>query len=371
MSYASKGNTVGPQPHSTMRFAGLLLLILMATAAVAQSASPDASPALPTDPAPLLQLAFESNGLHGSDLKPWHIRASWHILDVKRKVQEEGTWEEWWAGEKKHKVTVQSGDSITTSYSTDRGRFLTKTSDRIPATFTQVEHLITRPVPDQQLLALTKSTYSLEKQKDGLECVIQHAVGEDGKPLLTLDAFGNQRAQETRFCFRGGLPAIRSINLIGGQTVFNSLIRFQGQYLAQKIASLDAIGRETDINLDIVEAIDPVVEADFVPPPDAKLLPDVRKVSLASGVTQGMRISGEVPAYPIEARMNRIQGTVVIETTIGTDGRISDLRVIAGPQALQQAALQAVRTWRYRPYLLGGEPVSVETQINVVFQLGR
>jgi protein TonB len=65
----------------------------------------------------------------------------------------------------------------------------------------------------------------------------------------------------------------------------------------------------------------------------------------------------------------RVSGTVVLAATISKTGTIENLHVVSGPPVLQQAALDAVQTWLYRPYLLDGEPVEVETTINVVFTL--
>ena len=61
---------------------------------------------------------------------------------------------------------------------------------------------------------------------------------------------------------------------------------------------------------------------------------------------------------------------MVLQATISKQGTIEDLRVISGPAMLQQAAMDAVRQWRYRPYLLNNEPVEVETTVNVIFTLG-
>ncbi len=77
------------------------------------------------------------------------------------------------------------------------------------------------------------------------------------------------------------------------------------------------------------------------------------------------------PQYPAIAKAARIQGIVVLQATISQNGLIQNLRVISGPPMLQQAAMDAVRSWRYKPYLLNGEPVEVETTINVVFNLGE
>jgi protein TonB len=96
-----------------------------------------------------------------------------------------------------------------------------------------------------------------------------------------------------------------------------------------------------------------------------------RKVAISSGVMAGNKISGENPAYPAIAREARIQGTVVIAATISKIGSIENLRVVNGPPLLAAGAVSAVRTWRYKPYLLNGLPVEVETTINVVFNLGN
>jgi protein TonB len=76
------------------------------------------------------------------------------------------------------------------------------------------------------------------------------------------------------------------------------------------------------------------------------------------------------PDYPPLAKMARIEGTVRLEAIIGTDGRVQNLAVISGHPLLVNAALQAVSQWRYQPTLLNGEPVEVQTQIDVKFVLG-
>ena len=93
-----------------------------------------------------------------------------------------------------------------------------------------------------------------------------------------------------------------------------------------------------------------------------------------------LRVGGEVeaakitrmvrPIYPPIAQQARIQGIVVLSAIIGEDGRVQMLRYVSGPPLLVQAAMDAVRQWRYAPTLLNGHPVSVETTITVVFTLG-
>jgi TonB family protein len=95
-----------------------------------------------------------------------------------------------------------------------------------------------------------------------------------------------------------------------------------------------------------------------------------RKVEVPADVIAGMLLQKTDPVYPPVAMAARIQGTVVLQATISKAGSVDDLHVVTGQALLQDAALSAVRTWRYRPYLVNGEPVKVQTTINVVFSLG-
>jgi protein TonB len=90
-------------------------------------------------------------------------------------------------------------------------------------------------------------------------------------------------------------------------------------------------------------------------------------VRVSSSVVAGMLLRKTLPVYPPIAVAARVEGVVVLQATISKAGTIENLRVISGPAMLQQAALDAVREWRYRPYLLNGEPVEVETTVNVIF----
>ena len=99
--------------------------------------------------------------------------------------------------------------------------------------------------------------------------------------------------------------------------------------------------------------------------------PAPQKVIVSSGVMAGNLVGKVTPQYPTIAREARVQGTVVLQATISRNGAIEKLRVLSGPPLLQQAALDAVRSWRYQAYQLNGQPVAVETTISVIFSLGN
>ncbi len=95
------------------------------------------------------------------------------------------------------------------------------------------------------------------------------------------------------------------------------------------------------------------------------------KIHVKSDVMSGQRISGDNPKYPEEARAKKIQGTVVLGVIIGRDGTVENISVQKTPaESLSKSAIEAVRTWRYRPYLLNGDPIEVETTVNVTYTLG-
>ncbi|MGA9716918.1 MAG: M56 family metallopeptidase [Acidobacteriaceae bacterium] len=104
--------------------------------------------------------------------------------------------------------------------------------------------------------------------------------------------------------------------------------------------------------------------------PDAQQSAAPNKLHVSAKEMSGNRISGDNPTYPPETKKKKIQGTVVIDATVSKEGAIEDLRVVKTPDpSLAESALKAVRTWRYRPYLRNGEPVEIETTINVTYNL--
>jgi TonB family protein len=92
-------------------------------------------------------------------------------------------------------------------------------------------------------------------------------------------------------------------------------------------------------------------------------------VVLSGNVTSGLLIRKVQPSYPPLAKQARISGAVVLKAVIGKDSSIKDLQALSGHPMLVQAALDAVRQWRYKPYVVEGEPVEVDTQITVNFTL--
>lgn len=96
----------------------------------------------------------------------------------------------------------------------------------------------------------------------------------------------------------------------------------------------------------------------------------VSRMRVSSGVTAGLLMKKVEPAYPPLAKTARVQGVVVLHAIISKEGTIEGLTLVSGPAMLAPAAIEAVKQWRYKPYLLNGEPIELDTTVEVHFNLG-
>ncbi len=94
-----------------------------------------------------------------------------------------------------------------------------------------------------------------------------------------------------------------------------------------------------------------------------------KRVKVSSGVTNGLLTHKVTPEYPPLAKQAHIQGAVVLHAVIGKDGTVKNLQVISGHPMLTSAAVNAVKQWKYKPYYLNGQPVEIDTTIQVNFTL--
>lgn len=94
-----------------------------------------------------------------------------------------------------------------------------------------------------------------------------------------------------------------------------------------------------------------------------------QRVRVANTIISQQIVTKVAPAYPPLARQAKIQGAVVLKVQISKSGDVESLQLISGHPILAPAAIEAVKQWKYKPYLLNGEPVEVETSVTVNFTL--
>ena len=107
-------------------------------------------------------------------------------------------------------------------------------------------------------------------------------------------------------------------------------------------------------------------------PKDAQATPaKPMRVRVSSRVAEAQIVKKIAPRYPEEAKQNHVHGTVILHAVISTAGEIQNLKLVSGDPSLATAAMEAVKQWKYKPYLLNGEPLEVDTTVEINFNLGR
>lgn len=125
-------------------------------------------------------------------------------------------------------------------------------------------------------------------------------------------------------------------------------------------------GLEIPGGIEVTEINRPAIVPPHVEPPTPQ---EKHPVKVSEGVLQAQLISRVEPRYPPLGVQLKMEGTVILHAIIGRDGRITALEVVSGSPFFVSAARDAVRQWRYRPTMLNGEPVEVDTTITVIFRM--
>ena len=97
--------------------------------------------------------------------------------------------------------------------------------------------------------------------------------------------------------------------------------------------------------------------------------PVLQTLKVSQGISQGLLLKKVQPDFPSQARQLRIEGTVQLQATVGKDGSVARIKALGGHPILVRAASDAVKQWKYKPYLLNGQPIEFETQVTVNFKL--
>ncbi len=337
--------------HCCMTFV-LALVLSLSTHAQEVSANPSVGP---VDPFALLARASKLNNLAVDDAQPWHIKASIQLFNDQGSPSDEGTYEEFWAGPKKFKRVFIGKEFSETRYGSEQGDLRADVRGAVPQLVYSVQRELVSPLPK------TQSAQKFDLTGKDVE------MGRLKLTCLTLAP----PMQVATYCLAQSEPILRVSSYPGSslQVLRDRMLRFQERAIPGDIKLVRAGKTLLTMHLDNVENIADANDAIFAAPSDAVRVPSV--VQVEGAVTQGMLEYKVIPEYPSVAHDAGMQGTVVLQAMIGKDGHPKDLKVVSGSKVFQGPAIQAVQQWRYRPYLLNGEPIEIMTTINVIFSLGH
>jgi TonB family protein len=358
-----------------------ILFLTTLLSGVAQTAA-NAGPGLPKEPREVLAAAAPFYDFTSAELKPWHIMATYQLYDEKGKHPKQGTFEYWRISPQVYRSTWTRPDMTHTEWYSENGKFAYEsTGDSLSLFEYNLQSALFSPLPSSTDLDPEK--YRLEND----DLAENEATGPCFTIVPRIIQDGSMERPEhgpfPTYCFESQKPVLR--NIYSFQRVimqYNEIDQMQGKYLARQVNFVEGKHKLLTAKVDRVDQIsssDPALKPSLSAAQTeigynvkssgiaycCKVV--IKKEEMASFVIKKIN-----PIYPLEAKIARIQGTVVLAATIGTDGKIHDLRVISAPSAmLADSSFKAVSQWEYKPYLLNGVPVAVDTTIAVIYSLGK
>ena len=327
-------------------------------------------PVTPSDPAEIFAAAAPLYDFASPTLKPWHMKVSYQLYDEMSKPTTQGTFEYWWASPKTYRTTWTRPGVENTRWSVNGDRYQ---AAAVGSTEYFERAILSDLEPPVAWIA------KQDKSKNRFELAPEHKKTDEVICVVVVSGYGATLAPSQTppvnspvYCFDKNHPVLlASIQPMGSSVTYGNLTRVQGLILPKKMSV--SLGDRTGLTatVDAVEGIS-VNAPELMPPTGLAPQKGPIRVAISSGVSAGLITKQVRPEYPDIDRRTATRGTVVLEAVIGTDGHIHDAEVLSAPsQTLGFAAKTAVLQWEYKPYLLNGEPVAVDTTINVVFNVGH
>lgn len=293
----------------------------------------------------------------GKGKLPFILKVQFQVYDMKGKPGEQGVLTYWWAALKGSAVMVTSqhlGEVHSLGMNPDQ----TPEQRREVFLVGQLLHSVISPA---SILYGSESASELKAVRTGqvdLRCVSTPSAPNVAKGIETFQMCVDDR------------NTVREV--ITGR---DGMIRNKDGVFAGTHVALDILDVEQGLNaigghVTVLHSFDPTQEqVDLVGGETEGSAPPAH-VAISGKVTAGQKIGGQAPVYPYQERQERVSGTVLLQALISKEGKIALLTPIASPnQGLTRAAIDAVGTWTYKPYLLNGQPVEVQTTITINFNI--
>ena len=314
------------------------------------------------DPAVLWPLAESANSLDDPKTGAWHLKASFESFDANGKPLDTGTFEEWHLGPEKWKRTYTSSQYSQTEYQTPEGSSYETGAGAPPWPLSLIGKELSHPMSEPSEIGGSNAELRPFVTKAvKLSCVmLSQPLRKATWPLGLFPTY----------CFNAGGDILR-LDVFDGsiESARNQIAIFRNTYIGKEIALNDAGQPLLRIHLLELAGMSESEAARVELPKSEPGAP--KTVDLSSTVMAGNKLSGPNPQYPVEAKRDHIQGKVVLEATIGTDGRIHDLHIVSSSHDwLSVAAVAAVERWIYKPYTLLGKPVNVLTRACFINRYG-
>lgn len=337
-----------------------------------------ADPVMPSDPNAAIAVAARVNGLASADMKPWHLKANYQTFDADGKPKDQGVFEEWWAAPEKYKVRYSSRGFNQVEYRTGDKRWIIGDLGSVPLQELMVEQYLMQPLPKPSVLQTTFARFDRKIGPNAFKCLQPRSFGAGASAMpgsaqidenVYVGAGAGPVEGVSAACFDSKVPMMRVEIVERGDVyaLFDNVLQVKGHYVAEQIWVKNGDLAIVHVSLTGLDFPPEIGEADIAPPASAVAV----AMEQPAGLLRGRKVGGRDVRYPTDAMRKRLQGTVMLEATIMKSGAVENLRVISGPSELQKPAFDAVKTWKYKPWVLNGEPVEMRMMVDVAFTAQR
>ena len=301
-----------------------------------------------------------------ANLKPWHMKVDYQIDDEKGSPAESGVFEYWWVSPKVYRSTWTRGQSTHSDWHTADGRHYTQTiGDPLGIYEHWLRTALLSPLPSADDLNPGKDIlvdHSIASANSHSRCFMV-VPSEVTAPVARTLPFGLY----PEYCVNKARPLLLGFYRFG--TIMVRCVIFtqmQGKSMPREVYIIEGSREILSAKVEPVDALNPADPA--LIPPDKAILVKVERSGISSDAESKLLVKKVAPAYPEDAKSARIHGKVVLQTTIGPDGRVEDVRLVSAPSpSLALSAFHAVSQWEYKPHHDGGEAVTVESTVEVEF----
>ena len=319
-----------------------------------------------------LQHASADTAIDDVGLAPWHLKLDVQLLATPTQKAEQGTIEEWWQGPDTYRIQYALPSYNATILHSDAGHFQTHNQDTPPQLLLNLLDQVVRPVdPLREADLGTAEARRKSFGKVTLDCIML------SKPLKPNgDSHPRQVTQVPlglfpTYCFDPGSSSLRVTFSLGAEAAIrNGVGTFQKRSVATSATLYDAGLPAATYHVLTLRSGETPPAGTFQPSPD--LVEPEKAATIAGGVLAGSILHKTIPIYPDSAKQNHIYGSVVLHVIIGRDGHIHQMHLVSAPDGdLALSALDAVRSWTYKPYLLNGVATEVDSTITVNYAIGN
>jgi len=332
---------------------------------------------VPKSPAELLTAAALVNGLDAPGLKPWHIAVTYDQFDEDGDNVDSGTYEEFWITSRQYRLAYASQDFKQTEYATESGLYRAGDPKWPGIVPTRVRDEFIRPMFRELNLQFAKpEKRTLDFGKAHLPCVMLRATNAGNAIfMMRRPDSGNMTASDgaAGFCFERDSLMLRyskggsAPGTVWDEIMYREIVQFQGRYIAREVEVTRSGKPYLKLHLNKLESLAQPYPADLAPPPNAvriddkPIAPDARVLNLDYLVHQ------EFPQYPRSIRPPG--GEAEMKFKIDKEGRVEEVQFVQGNSDMGKTLEETLKKFVYRPFLLRGEPVEVETTQKFGYQV--